>query len=368
MKSISIFNNKGGVGKTTLTYHAAYALAELGHKTLLIDLDPQSNLTLFGLSEEQLHDVWLAEDDFIDDFDRARRDLSASELTKLVRETRSIHFLLKATEDGTGEIEDFSRPFSIHPNLDLIPGRLTLHMFEDKLSSRWSQAFLGDPLALRHITRIRRLCIDYAEHFGYEFILIDTSPSLGILNKVIISTTDGFVVPCAPDMFSLYGIRNIGQSLRRWKADFDTMYSLLSDSKRQYFPREFVQFLGFTIFNAKKYSGSSNEWNLAKAQYNYAKQIPETISRFIPSTVIEHLRPDQLSSPVGLTAVMHSHATLPNMAQKYKRPIWKVPTCGNLEAADQGTIAGNRFRYEATKAAYTEFVSDLLKRVEALGE
>src|SRR5580693_3753786 len=86
MKSISIFNNKGGVGKTTLTYHAAYALAELGHKTLLIDLDPQSNLTLFGLSEEQLHDVWLAEDDFIDDFDRARRDLSASELTKLVRE------------------------------------------------------------------------------------------------------------------------------------------------------------------------------------------------------------------------------------------------------------------------------------------
>ena len=47
MKSIAVFNNKGGVGKTTLTYHLGCALAELGHKTLLVDLDPQSNLTLF---------------------------------------------------------------------------------------------------------------------------------------------------------------------------------------------------------------------------------------------------------------------------------------------------------------------------------
>lgn len=54
MKAISIFNNKGGVGKTTLTFHLAFALAEMGKKTLIIDLDPQCNLTIFGVDEESL--------------------------------------------------------------------------------------------------------------------------------------------------------------------------------------------------------------------------------------------------------------------------------------------------------------------------
>jgi cellulose biosynthesis protein BcsQ len=49
---ISIFNNKGGVGKTTLTFHLAHALSELGHKVLAIDLDPQCNLSIYSLSVE----------------------------------------------------------------------------------------------------------------------------------------------------------------------------------------------------------------------------------------------------------------------------------------------------------------------------
>jgi cellulose biosynthesis protein BcsQ len=103
MRSIAIFNNKGGVGKTTLTYHVAYALAELGHKTLLLDLDPQSNLTLFGLSPEDLHNIWKAEDAFIDDFEVARASCSKIDFKKLMRGSRSAHFMLKPTEDGTGE-------------------------------------------------------------------------------------------------------------------------------------------------------------------------------------------------------------------------------------------------------------------------
>ena len=83
MKIISIFNNKGGVGKTTLTFHLAHALAELGHRTLIIDMDPQCNVTILGLSEQTLDKVWEAEEDFIDDFVAAKNSLTVAQFNKL---------------------------------------------------------------------------------------------------------------------------------------------------------------------------------------------------------------------------------------------------------------------------------------------
>ena len=64
MKLMTIFNNKGGVGKTTLLYHLANVLAEMGKKVLLIDLDPQCNLSLYGIEIEHLHEIWSKEDIF----------------------------------------------------------------------------------------------------------------------------------------------------------------------------------------------------------------------------------------------------------------------------------------------------------------
>jgi cellulose biosynthesis protein BcsQ len=76
MKIISVFNNKGGVGKTTLTFHLAHALGEMGYRVLLMDLDPQCNLTILSLDMEAIHDIWAIEDAFIDDFDAARKATS----------------------------------------------------------------------------------------------------------------------------------------------------------------------------------------------------------------------------------------------------------------------------------------------------
>jgi len=53
MKTIAFFNNKGGVGKTTLVYHIAWMMSELGHNVLAADLDPQANLSSMFLSEEK---------------------------------------------------------------------------------------------------------------------------------------------------------------------------------------------------------------------------------------------------------------------------------------------------------------------------
>lgn len=364
VKTISVFNNKGGVGKTTLTFHLAHALAEQGHRTLLIDLDPQCNLTIYGMDQDALHDIWKEEDAFVADFKSAQQKLTPNAFNELIGQTRSIHFLLKPVEDGIDDLPSLPPPRKLASNLDLIPGRLTMHLYEDAVARRWSEVYQGDPLAVRTATRPRELAFAYAQQFGYDFVIMDTSPSLGTLNRLVISTTDGFLIPCMPDMFSLYGIRNIGNALTVWKKQFETIYHLLSNEKRALFPENFVRLLGFTIYNAKRYSGAS-PWDLAQAHYNYATQIPGAIAEFIPEAVRDHLDQSVWSHPIGETAIMHTHNTMPAMAQKYHCPMWKVPSAP-LEQEDTSTVSGNRGLFQATQERYHTFAKDLLSRLNSL--
>ena len=370
MKIVSLFNNKGGVGKTTLAFHLSWILSEMGKKVLIIDLDPQCNLTICGINEDSLENIWKEEDSFIDEYEKALREKSEQELKDINSKPRSIHYLLKPTEDGLDDLKDEELPpaIKLNGNLGLIPGRLTINRYENVISERWSQAYQGVPLSIRTITRIRAIAEAYAQRDGYDFVLIDTSPSLGALNKVIISTVDGFIVPCLPDMFSMYGIRNIGSSLKQWKQEFDTIYKLISNSKRERFPNEFVQFLGYTIYNAKKYQKHLNEWDLAQAHYNYAQKIPSVIEKYVVEEVRKHLSSDMVHNPIGNTAVMHSHNTLPNMSQKYKKPIWEVPNC-DLDSEDKSTIKGNASSlYYPTREKYRVFAEAFLERIATLDE
>ncbi len=333
----------------------------------MIDFDPQCNITIYGMDEDRLESIWAEEDPFVEDFNNARRNEYRQEVNfaDICSSTRSVHFLLKPTEDGVDDVPELPMPYQISPNCDLIPGRLSMHMYEDKIASRWSDVYQGDPLGIRTVTKLRDIADEYAQKHGYEYVIMDTSPSLGALNKVIISTTDGFLIPCMPDMFSLYGIKNIGHALTSWKNQFDTIFRLCSDEKRKRFPENFVRFLGFTIYNAKKYSGQ-NKWDLAQAHYNYATEIPSTIEKYIHEDVRSHLSDDMLRNPIGGMSVMHSHATMAAMAQKYHLPIWKVPECTALEQGERSTVTGGRNGYQETRDKYRAFAKELLERTALL--
>lgn len=361
---ISVFNNKGGVGKTTLTFHLAHALAEMGHRVLLVDLDPQCNLTICCIPVDVIQGIWDAETSYIDEpgFGESRKRTKGEAFTELCSAPRTVHFLLKPTEEGTGELESLPPAYALANNLDLLPGRLTLHMFEEMVARRWSDAFIGQPLAIRTLSEVRRMIHQYAGTNGYDYAIVDTSPSLGPLNKVILSTMDAFFIPCAPDLFSLYGVRNIGNSLTRWHSELHTLYSLINPSRRPHLPEHFVRFLGYTIYNAKLRTGSS-KWDMAIAHYNYAKQIPEVISKHVPIDLSSGISKILLKQPIGNTAVMHTHNTFPAHAQKYHCPMWSLPDNPNLEISDVSTIRPNAERYKKTKAAYQVFAKAVLERL-----
>jgi len=101
----------------------AHAFAELGKKTLVVDLDPQCNLTIFALTDEVIWEMWSAEDDYIDDFNSTRE--RNSDFDNILKSQRSIHFVLKPTEDGTAELPSLPPPFELATGLHLLPGRLT---------------------------------------------------------------------------------------------------------------------------------------------------------------------------------------------------------------------------------------------------
>lgn len=120
VKIISVFNNKGGVGKTTLTFHLAHALAESGKKVLAVDLDPQCNLSIYSLSVEQIQSIWEEENNFIDEpgFQAAKDSMAAAEFAKLCKQPRTIHFSLKSAEEGIGELEHLPPPLALTDRAD----------------------------------------------------------------------------------------------------------------------------------------------------------------------------------------------------------------------------------------------------------
>lgn len=168
-------------------------------------------------------------------------------------------------------------------------------------------------------------------------------------------------------MFSLYGIRNIGSSLRKWHEEFEIIYKLISSEKRKAFPVKFVQFLGYTIYNARKYTKVSSQWNLAQAHLKYALQIPGVINKYISADIRKKVPNNLLSEPIGDEAIMHSHNTFPTLAQHYRVPMWKIPGLKKIDKEHQNTVNGQKPDILATKTKYSVFADALIERIERLG-
>lgn len=361
MKMIAVFHNKGGVGKSTLLFHTSCALAELGYKVLMMDLDPQSNLSLYGLNDEELQDIWEKEEVVITDgFPIGTNTFNITQ-NEIMNLPRTIHFLLKPVESGVDDYNNLPPAVKLNKNLHLIPGRITLSQFEGVLADRWNISPDENVLAIRTITQFRTIATRYAEKYGYEYVFVDVSPSLGLLNRAIITSCDAFFMPATPDLFSMYGIRNIGQSLEKWKKSYQTLYDGVNPQLKPLFTSDFVKFAGYTIYNAR--GRKDQPLGLAKAHRDFAERIPEEINEWILKEMIPARIRGKIKNSIGGDAVWSSHNTYPTMAQKYKCPMWMIPS-KELEEADKLTVNSNRTRFLDTQKAYYTFANDLLDRIE----
>ena len=196
---LTFFNNKSGVGKTSLVYHAAWMLSELDRTVLVVDLDPQANLTAAFLDEDALAELW-----------DGRASSSGGTIHQCVA--------------PLAQVGDVRAPEPRRPSdrLYLLPGDLALSGFEDLLSTEWPNCLGSTNLyrAFRVITAFWQVVQAGARESGADIVLIDVGPSLGAINRSALIATDYVVVPLAADLFSRQGLRNLGPTLRRWRGDW----------------------------------------------------------------------------------------------------------------------------------------------------
>ena len=196
MKTIAFFNNKGGVGKTSLVYHLAWMYAELKLRVIAADLDPQANLTSMFLEEERLEVLWEGG-----------------------KHASTVFGAIRPLLDGTGDI-GVPHVEPVGPGMGLLVGDLALAASEDELNSQWPDCLDRKPRAFRVLSALWRIIEAAAVGHGADVVLVDVGPNLGALNRAALISTEHVVIPLAPDLYSLQGLKNLGPTLRRWRAEW----------------------------------------------------------------------------------------------------------------------------------------------------
>lgn len=195
---ISLFNHKGGVSKTTTAFNLGWMLAAKGKKVLLADCDPQCNLTGMVLG-------FKGNDDF-----------SAIYETGGVKNIRD--GLAPAFESRPAPIEPvICEPIAGQPNMHLLPGHIGLAEYEVTLGI--AQELSGSLVTLQNLPgSLNHLFQLTAKKYMSDYVIVDMSPSLGPINKNLLMTSDFFLVPMAPDYFSVMATESLASVLPKWKA------------------------------------------------------------------------------------------------------------------------------------------------------
>jgi len=320
---IAFFNNKGGVGKTTLVYHLAWMYADLGLRVLAVDLDPQANLTAAFLDEERLEEIWPAD---------GRRLTVYGAVRPLIR--------------GTGDIEEISiqELEESGSRAGLLPGDLMLSAFEAQLSEVWPKCMDRDERSCRVTSAFYRILQAAAQQWEADLVLMDLGPNLGAINRASLISSYAVVIPLSPDLFSLQGLRNLGPALREWRQQWEERRRV-NPSPELPLPEGRMQPAGYVI--------QQHSVRLDRPVRSYEKWISRIPGEYHQSILNSTMPAPGTPSadPECLSLLKHYRSLVP-MAQEAGKPIF------HLKPAD-GAIGSH---YLAVQEARRDFES-LARRI-----
>jgi len=322
---IAFFNNKGGVGKTSLVYHLAWMYADLGIRVVAADLDPQANLTAAFVDEERLEGLWPD---------------TGHPLT--------VYGCVQPLLRGIGDIgEPHLEP--VGDRLALVVGDLSLSRFEDELSDQWPRCLDRTERAFRVISAFWRILETAATRHAADVALIDLGPNLGAINRAALIASDYVVVPLSPDLFSLQGLKNLGPTLRDWRRDWGERRGR-NPVVDLSLPGGFMRPAGYVVLQH-----SVRLDRPVKAYDRWIARIPEVYRTVVLDEPFNR-RVSVSDDPHSLALLKHYRSLMP-LAQEARKPMF------HLKPAD-GAIGAHVQAVQSAHADFQKLAREIAKRTE----
>lgn len=326
MKKIAFFNNKGGAGKTTLVYHVAHMMVDQGRRVLLLDLDPQSNLTAMCLPEEQLEGLWP------DKPEHPRTILG------------SVRPILR----GLGDVQE-PHIESLREGLALVPGDLGLFTLEATLSEAWSRALNRDEAGFQMLSAFHRAANLAAERHEADVVLFDVSPSLDAITRAALIAADFMVTPLSPDLFSMQGLRNLGPTLITLRREWQDRLAQNPDPALS-LPAGHMKPLGYVLVQAMMRLSRP-----VKAYEEWLGRIPGEYHR---SVLRDETSPRATDQDPWCLGIMRNYQSLMPLALDARKPIF------HLRPAD-GAIGAHMDAVQRCRADFEHLSQAILTRADA---
>jgi len=240
-KTLTFFNHKGGVGKTTLAYNVAWGLSCLGKRILMVDADAQCNLTEIVVENKYLYDD--GQQNFFDE----------PICPDFFLKNNVYEFFSPYIAPVPGQKLPATSLFQKKENLKLLTGSIRLAELESNISLS-----IANVRGLEHIPNSVYAAMQKLSE-DFDYVIVDLSPALSATNQLFLMLSDYFIIPVNPSIFSLQALNNLSAIFRRWNRDLSS-FEIFS-SKKKPLPK----MLGIVCQNYRPFA-RANEVNTTSAK------------------------------------------------------------------------------------------------------
>lgn len=311
---LTFFNNKGGVGKTSLVYHLAWMFSLLDKRVVTIDLDPQANLTAAFLNDDEIETIWEGQ-----------------------RPGSTIYQCVKPLI----EVADIETPVlkRISENLYLMPGDVALSSYEDMLSSAWLESMGEKPYRpMRILSAFWQVMRMAAAENSIDIILVDIGPNLGAINRSALLATDYVAIPLGADLFSLQGLSNLGPTLRSWRSQWEKRRDNWQPPVFD-LPHGYMRPMGYLC---QQYGARLDR--PVKAYDKWLQRIPDVYrGDVLGEEIVQGMK--QENDPHCLATIKHYRSLVP-MAQEHRKPIFELTSADGAIGSHANAVQGAKKDFE----------------------